>query len=102
MLLDPRRPVVAAELEATDLPGLFTGSGQGLIKKASLAISPVILAKQDALAMARPQGSVGFKLNYSFFDASLSPLAVGCFIAPEDRLQLTAEIGIGSLVAGQD
>lgn len=94
LLLDPHRPVVEAELEATYLTGLFTGSGQGLIKKASLAISPIILEKEDALALGRPLGSVGFKLSYFFFDASLSPLAMGRFIAPEDRLQLTAEIGI--------
>lgn len=94
LLLDPRRPVVEAELEATYLTGLFTGSGQGLIKKASLTISPIILAEEDAKALSRPQGSVGFKLTYSFFDAGLSPLAVGRFIAPEDRLRLSAEIGI--------
>lgn len=98
LLLDPRRPVVEAELEATYLTGLFIGSGQGLIKKATLSISPCILAEEEAKTLQRPQGSVGFKLTYSFFDAALAPLAVGCFIAPEDRLQLTAEIGISSSV----
>ena len=94
LLLDPTRPVVEAELEATYLTGLFTGSGQGLIKRANLAITPVLLADEDAQTLEQPLGSVGFKLNYSFFDADLAPLAVGCFIAPEDKLQLTAQIGI--------
>ncbi len=94
LLLDPRRPVVEAELEATYLTGLFTGSGQGLIKRAALAITPALLADEDAQVLGRPLGSVGFRLEYSFFDAGLAPLAVGCFLAPEDQLKLTAEIGI--------
>lgn len=94
LLLDPHRPVVEAELEATYLTGLFTGSGQGLIKRAALAITPVMLDKANAQALRRPQNTVGFRLEYSFFDSSLAPLAVGCFIAPEDKLKLTAQIGI--------
>ena len=96
LLLDPKRPVVEAELEATYLTGLFTGSGQGLIKRAALSITPVVLSAEDTEILARPTGSVGFKLAYSFFDAALSPLAVGCFISPEDKLQLTAQIGINT------
>ncbi len=96
LLLDPSRPVVEAELEATYLTGLFTGSGQGLIKRAALSITPVLLADEDAQVLNRPLGSVGFKLEYSFFDAALAPLAAGCFIAPEDQLKLSAETGIGN------
>lgn len=96
LLLDPTRPVVEAELEATYLTGLFTGSGQGLIKRAALAIAPILLSDEDAQTLSRPKGSVGFRLAYRFFDSALAPLAVGCFIAPEDKLQLTAQIGISS------
>lgn len=94
LLLDPTRPVVEAELEATYLTGLFTGSGQGLIKRAVLAITPILMSDEDAQTLGCPLGAVGFKLDYSFFDAALAPLAAGCFIAPEDKLQLTAQIGI--------
>ena len=94
LLLDPRRPVVEAELEATYITGLFTGSGQGLIKRAALAIAPTLMNDEDAQTLGRPLGSVGFRLEYSFFDATLAPLAVGWFIAPEDQLKLTAQIGI--------
>ncbi len=94
LILDPRRPVVEAELEATYLTGLFTGSGQGLIKRASLNISPTLLSDDDAQILKKPLGSVGFRLEYSFFDSFQSPLAVGCFIAAEDQLKLTAETGI--------
>ena len=94
LLLDPRRPVVEAELEATYITGLFTGSGQGLIKRAVLSIRPALLSDEDAQTLDRPLGSVGFRLEYSFFDAALAPLAVGWFVAPEDQLQLTAQIGI--------
>ncbi|MDR2945647.1 MAG: GntR family transcriptional regulator [Candidatus Adiutrix sp.] len=94
LLLDPRRPVVEAELEATYITGLFTGSGQGLIKRAVLSIAPTLMSDEDARTLGRPQGSVGFRLSYAFFDAALGPLAVGWFIAPEDQLKLTAQIGI--------
>ncbi|UQZ90805.1 hypothetical protein C4J81_16955 [Deltaproteobacteria bacterium Smac51] len=94
LLLDPRRPVVEAELEATYLTGLFTGSGQGLIKKAALSITPIILDEENARTLAVPVGSVGFNLEYAFFDSGLSPLAVGRFISPENRLKLSARIGI--------
>lgn len=94
LLLDPHRPVVEAELEATYLTGLFTGSGQGLIKRAALAITPILLSEEDAAALKCPLGTVGFRLEYSFFDAALAPLAVGCFISPEDKLKLSAQIGI--------
>lgn len=94
LLLDPRRPVVEAELEATYITGLFTGSGQGLIKRAALSIRPALMSDEDAQTLDRPLGSVGFRLECSFFDASLAPLAVGWFIAPEDQLKLTAQIGI--------
>ena len=94
LLLDPKRPVVEAELEATYVTGLFTGSGQGLIKRAALSITPALLSDEDAQTLGRPLGSVGFKLEYSFFDAALAPLATGWFIAPEDQLKLSAQIGI--------
>ena len=96
LLLDPKRPVVEAELEATYITGLFTGSGEGLIKRAMLSISPVILTEEDAAAFCLGSPTVGFRLDYSFFDAALSPLAVGCFVSPADRLTLKAEIGINS------
>lgn len=96
LLLDPRRPVVEAELEATYITGLFTGSGQGLIKRAVLSITPVLMSEEDTVAFGLASGAVGFRLEYSFFDAALAPLAVGCFIAPEGQLQLSAQIGINS------
>lgn len=94
LLLDPRRPVVEAELEATYLTGLFTGSGQGIIKRAALSISPVLLSEEDARTLGRELGSVGFRLDYTFFDATVTPMAAGRFFAPEDKLKLTAQIGI--------
>lgn len=100
LLLDPRRPVVEAELEATYITGLFTGSGQGLIKRARLSIRPALISDDDAQILERPSGSVGFRLEYSFFDASLAPLAVGWFIAPEDRLKLSAQIGVSGPLTG--
>ncbi len=94
LLLDPVRPIMEAELEATYLSGLFSGSGQGLIKTANLSISPVALNKEDAGLLNRGAGSVGFRLEYIFYDSASEPLAVGCFITPEDSLKLSATIGV--------
>jgi len=94
LLLDPERPIMEAELEATYLSGLFSGSGQGLIKTAHLSISPVALAQEDARLLDKGPGSVGFKLEYIFYDAASEPLAAGSFITPDDSLKLSACIGV--------
>ena len=94
LLLDPERPIMEAELEATYLTGLFTGSGQGLIKTAGLTISPVPLTEDDLRLLARPLGTVGFKLEYIFYDSASEPLAAGSFLTPDDTLKLSATIGV--------
>jgi GntR family transcriptional regulator len=94
LLLDPLRPVVEAELEATYLTGLFTGSGEGLIKKAVLSITPVVLSKGDALVLGREAGAAAFNLEYCFYDAALAPLATGRFVTSENQLKLVAQTGL--------
>lgn len=94
LLLDPTRPIMEAELEATYLTGLFTGSGQGLIKTAGLTISPSALTSQDLAILERPANTVGFKLEYIFFDLASRPLAAGSFTAADDTLRLSATIGV--------
>jgi Transcriptional regulators len=94
LLLDPERPIMEAELEATYLTGLFTGSGQGLIKTAHLGISPVALSEEDCRLLGREPGTVAFKLEYVFHDAATAPLAVGSFLTPDDTLKLSASIGV--------
>ncbi|MGL4208332.1 MAG: GntR family transcriptional regulator [Candidatus Adiutrix sp.] len=96
LLLDPHRPVVEAELEATYLTGLFTGSGEGLIKKAVLSITPLVLSAEDAKVLGREPQTAAFNLEYCFYDATLAPLATGRFITPEDQLKLVAQTGIGA------
>ncbi|MDR1044764.1 MAG: GntR family transcriptional regulator [Candidatus Adiutrix sp.] len=94
LLLDPGRPIMEAELEATYLSGLFAGSGQGLIKTAKLSIAPVALSDDEARLLERRFGAVGFRLEYVFFDAAGKPLASGSFITPDDSLKLSATIGV--------
>ncbi|MDR1920378.1 MAG: GntR family transcriptional regulator [Candidatus Adiutrix sp.] len=91
---DLKRPVMEAELEATYLNGLFTGSGNGLIKRADLLLSPVIIDQTDAELLSLTEISPGFRLDYTFFDAESSPLAVGFFLTPQNMLTLNASIGI--------
>ncbi len=93
--LDPFRPVMEAELEATYLNGLFTGGGHGLITRANLVIDPVILSEEDTRLLNCPTGPMaGFRLSYIFFDAQAAPLAVGDFFTPAGGLRLSSSIGI--------
>ena len=94
LLLDPERPIMEAELEATYLTGLFAGSGQGLIKTAGLAIAPAALSEDDLHLLNRPAGTVGFRLEYIFYDSASEPLATGSFLTPDDTLRLSATIGV--------
>lgn len=94
LLLDPERPIMEAELEATYLTGLFTGGGNGLIKTARLTIAPVSLGEEEARLLGRSAGTPAFRLEYLFFDAASAPLAVGSFITPEETLTLSATIGV--------
>lgn len=94
LLLDPERPIMEAELEATYLTGLFTGSGNGLIKTARLTIVPISLAEENARLLGRPAGTPAFRLEYLFYDAASAPLAVGSFVTPEETLTLSATIGV--------
>jgi len=94
LLLDPSRPIMEAELEATYLTDVFAGSGQGLIKSAGLSIVPVAIDGENAKLLNRSEGVVGFKLEYVFFDAGSAPLAVGYFLTADDSLKLSATIGV--------
>ena len=96
LILDPHRPVVEAELEATYLTGLFTGSGKGMIKKAVLNITPIILNDDEAKLLGHSANTAGFRLEYIFYDSDLAPLALGSFTTPHDTLKLCAQIGLSS------
>ena len=91
---DLRRPIMEAELEATYLNGLFTGSGNGLIKRADLSLSPMVFGDEDASLLSLEPGSAGFCLEYVFFDAESLPLACGFFLTDKDALVLNASVGI--------
>lgn len=94
LLLDPTRPIMEAELEATYLTGLFSGSGEGLIKSAGLSIVPMNIEEEDAALLQSAPGTAGFKLEYIFYDASAAPLAAGHFLTPGDALKLSSHIGV--------
>ena len=94
LLLDPSRPIMEAELEATYLTDLFAGSGQGLIKTAGLTIVPALVTGEDAKLLGRKEGTAGFRLEYIFFDAASAPLAAGYFLTADDNLKLSATIGL--------
>lgn len=94
LILDPKRPIMEAELDATYLSGLFAPGGQGLIKSARLAVAPVAIEGEDAALLAVAPGTAGFRLGYVFYDAAAAPMAAGCFITPPETLAFTATAGL--------
>ncbi|MDR1657955.1 MAG: GntR family transcriptional regulator [Deltaproteobacteria bacterium] len=94
LLLDPFRPIMEAELASTYLIGLFKGSGQGLIKTAKMLFKPGLLSQEDAVLLGHPEGTVIFRLEYTFYDSAAKPLAFGFFVIPEDALTLSSTIGV--------
>lgn len=94
LLLDPFRPIMEAELEATYLTDIFAGSGQGLIKTACLTILPAAIDGENAALLGRAEGAVGFRLEYIFYDAASAPLAAGYFLTADDSLKLSAVVGL--------
>ncbi|MDR1313984.1 MAG: GntR family transcriptional regulator [Deltaproteobacteria bacterium] len=94
VILDPYRPLIEAELSGSFLKGLIQGGAQGLLKSASLNVSPAKLSDAEAKLFGRRAGDPAVRLDYLFFDSSSRPVAAGSYTAPEGVLTLTAELGL--------
>jgi GntR family transcriptional regulator len=93
-LLDPLRPLIEAGLPASFLRGLIQGGSQGLLKSASLTVSPATLPDREAALLGRDLGSAGLKLDYIFYDGASRPVSTGSYFAPEGVLVMSAELGL--------
>ncbi len=91
---DPRSPIVESELEVSSLSGLFTGRGNNFIKKASLLVEPCCLTPEEAGYLKTEADAAAFKIGYTFYGYSDSPVGSGWFLAPKKAITLSTKIGV--------
>ncbi len=91
---DPRSPIVESELEVSSLSGLFTGQGNNFIKKALLEVEPCLLSPAEAGYLQTEADAAAFKINYTFYGYSDSPVGSGWFLVPRKSITLTTKIGV--------
>ncbi|MDR2460967.1 MAG: GntR family transcriptional regulator [Deltaproteobacteria bacterium] len=93
VILDPKRPLLEAELAISFLIGVVKGV-QGLIKGASLEMKPHLLSDNEAQLLDLDVGAPAFSLDYVFFDAAKEPISCGSFICPSGSIKLCSRVGI--------
>jgi DNA-binding GntR family transcriptional regulator len=91
---DPHRPVIEAELEVTDLKGLFQGSGGSLIKHGDLYLEATLLDEEEAKILKLTTPAAGMMLEHIFYDFDNEPVSWGWFVCPSTRLRLHTRVGI--------
>jgi GntR family transcriptional regulator len=94
LINDPRRPVIEAELEVTDLKGLFQGSGSSLIKHGDLYLESTLLDDEETQLLKLNQPAVGMLLEHIFYDFHDDPISWGWFACAGTRLRLHTRIGM--------
>ena len=91
---DPNRPVVEAELEVTDLKGVFQGSGSSLIKYGDLYLESTSLDDDETRLLKLNASAVGMLLEHIFYDFNDQPISWGWFVCASTRLRLHTRVGI--------
>jgi GntR family transcriptional regulator len=94
LVFNPRLPIVESELEASSLYGLFSGQGGSFIKKALLKLEPCLLSASEAAYLGEGASAPVFKIRYTFFDFSDSPVGTGWFMAPVNNVAFSTKIGV--------
>ncbi len=93
LINDPSRPVVEAELEVTDLKGLFQGSSSSLIKNGDLFLQSTLLDEEEAQVLKLETPAPGMMLEHIFFDFDDQPLSWGWFVCASTHLRLHTRVG---------
>jgi len=91
---DPDRPVIEAELEVTDLKGIFQGSGSSLIKHGDLFLESMMLDEQEAEILNLKTPVAGMMLEHIFYDFDNEPVSWGWFVCASTHLRLHTRVGI--------
>jgi GntR family transcriptional regulator len=102
LINDPNRPVVEAELEVTDLRGLFQGSGSSLIKHGDLYLESTLLDDEETQVLKLKKPAVGMLLEHIFYDFRDSPISWGWFVCASTRLRLHTHVGIEHISGVRD
>ncbi len=93
LINDPVRPVIEAELEVTDLKGIFQGAGSPLIKFGDLILESALINSEEAQLLALPTPAPGMVLEHIFYDFDNKPVSWGWFICSSARLRLHTRVG---------
>ena len=102
LINDPNRPVVEAELEVTDLKGLFQGSGSSLIKYGDLYLESTLLDDEETQLLKLNTSTVGMLLEHIFYDFDDQPVSWGWFVCASTRLRLHTRVGIEQVKGMRD
>jgi GntR family transcriptional regulator len=102
LINDPRRPVIEAELEVTDLKGLFQGSGSSLIKHGDLYLESTLLNEEETQLLKLKPPAVGMLLEHIFYDFQDDPISWGWFVCAGARLRLHTRVGMENINGKRD
>ena len=91
---DPNRPVIEAELEVTELKGIFQGSGSSLIKHGDLYLEATMLNEDESRVLNMSAPLPGMLLEHIFYDFDDRPVSWGWFVCRSSRLRLHTQVGI--------
>ena len=94
LLYDPYIPIVEAELEVTNLQGLFVGNGETRFRRGELAIEATFLSNEEATVLNAISPQPAFRIEHIFYDLEDKPVSWGCFICRGDRLRFSAAVGL--------
>jgi DNA-binding GntR family transcriptional regulator len=102
LINDPTRPVIEAELEVTELKGIFQGSGSSLIKFGDLYLESALLTSEEAQLLDLSMPAPGMVLEHIFYDFDDKPVSWGWFVCSSERLCLHTRVGIDELSGIRD
>ncbi len=102
LINDPRRPVVEAELEVSDLKGIFRGSGSSLIKNGDLSLEAVLLNKEECGILELPCGSPGMHLEHIYYDFTDNRLSWGWFAGSAVYFRMVTTVGLETMKGKKD
>lgn len=94
LIYDPTRPIVEAELEVTALQRLFSGKGETILKRGGLNLEATLLDDAEARLLQVEQPNAAFCLEHLFYDFDDKPISWGWFIARNDLLRFTTQVGL--------
>jgi len=94
LIYDPTRPIVEAELEATALQQLFSGSSASLLKYGEISLEATLLDDEESRLLKAPQPLAAFCFEHLFYDFENRPVSWGWFIGRADHLRFTTQVGL--------